>query len=295
MGDCPEASKKSKMKKVSVIIPVYNEEEDIQSCLESLSKQTIQPVDIIVVDDGSSDSSKLKVQSAKSQFKAQNFQILEQFHQGPGNARNLGAKNSNGEILVFVDADMTFKEDFLEKLIEPIAEGKVKGTFTKEEYVSNWENVWARCWNYNKDLTDKRKVPRSDPDEGPVFRAILKSEFDRVHGFDAIGYTDDWTLSRKLQYKSINAPKAICYHKNPSSLKEVYRDARWIGKNEFISGTIIRRLWSLVRFNFIHQGLKGVVNAVRFREPYYIFFQPVYWWGLHRSIYGSFFGEEKYK
>ena len=187
--------------KISVIIPTYNEEDVIRECLESLSKQTYRDLEIIVVDDGSTDGTISNIRGVK---------LLKQEHEGPGAARNLGVKESLGEIIVFVDADMVFKEDFIEKLIKPITGGVTKGTFSKDEYVSNWNNVWARCWNINEGWEPKRRHPKGYPDTQKVFRAILKSEFERVGGFDVTrGYNDDWSLSEKLGYKADVVESAV--------------------------------------------------------------------------------------
>ena len=86
--------------KVSVIIPVYNEEKVIGDCLDSLAKQTYKDLEIIVVDDGSTDNTFGVI----SKFQTPNYklQILKQHHLGPGIARNLGAKHATGQTLVFV-------------------------------------------------------------------------------------------------------------------------------------------------------------------------------------------------
>ena len=157
--------------KVSVIIPAYNEEKVIQYCLESLKNQTFKDLEVIVIDDGSTDKTKELIERAK---------LLTQNHKGPGEARNFGAKQAKGEILVFVDADMTFDRDFIKELVEPIVKGESKGTFSKDEKVSNWDNIWAKCWNINEGWEDGKRHPQNYPDTQKVFRAILKSEFDKV-------------------------------------------------------------------------------------------------------------------
>lgn len=276
---------------VSIVIPVYNEERLISSCLDSLSRQTFKDFEVILVDDESTDSSKA---SAKS-LKLKNLQILSQNHQGPGPARNLGVKHAKGGILVFVDADMTFETNFIKKLTEPILKGKTKGTFTKEEFVANWDNLWARCWNYNEGIGNNRRISQDYPDSSPVFRAILKTEFDKVGGFDNIGFTDDWTLSRKLGFRATVAPDAICYHRNPETLKEIYRQARWIGKNEFISGNPLKRLISLIRFNLVFQTIRGVFISAKYKELAFLVFQFIYYLGINMSICFSFLGEETSK
>lgn len=136
------------MKKISVVIPIYNEEAVIVDCLSSLDKQTHSDFEVIIVDDGSTDETPQLVKKYRpDKYK---LTLVKQNHNGPGVGRNLGSEKATGEILVFVDADMTFDKDFLKKLVKPIDSGKEKGTFSKEEHVSNWGNTWARCWNINE-------------------------------------------------------------------------------------------------------------------------------------------------
>src|SRR5258706_12770209 len=241
---------------ISVIIPVFNEEKVIGECLDSLKLQSLKGFEIIVVDDGSTDST---LEIAKK-FDAK---IFEQNHHGPGVARNLGAKHAKGKILVFVDADMTFESNFLRNLCKPIQKNKIKGTFSKEEYVSNWDNVWSLCWNINSNLPSKRRLPLNYPDTQKVFRAILKSEFDRVHGFSKGGYTDDYTLSHKLGYEAVAAPNAIFYHKNPDNLSEAYNQAKWIGKREYKLG-ILGAVVAFLRASFPISLIIGIYKSLKF-------------------------------
>ena len=131
-----------KSAKVSVIIPVYNEERVIVNCLKSLAKQIYKPLEIIIVDDGSVDNAIKKISNLKSQIS--NLKLYKQNHLGPGPARNLGAKYSKGEILVFVDADMMFDKDFIKDLIKPILNNETFGTFSKNEFNANKDNVWSK-------------------------------------------------------------------------------------------------------------------------------------------------------
>lgn len=248
--------------KVSVIIPTYNEEEVILECLESLSKQTYRDFEVIVIDDDSTDST-VKVLNSLYTKHHSPITLLHQKHNGPGKARNLGAKHAKGEILVFVDADMTFDPDFIKKLVEPIIKGNARGTFSKEEYVSNWDNIWARCWNVNQNWPDKKRHPKDYPNEDKVFRAILKSEFDKVQGFTPGGYTDDYSLSDKLGYKSYAALGAKFYHKNPSSLSEVFRQAMWSGKRPYKLG-YFGYLIALIRASFLASLIVGLSKSFTF-------------------------------
>lgn len=92
--------KKSELHFFSVVIPVYNRENLIERTLESVFSQTYQDYEIIVVDDGSTDST-LEVLSNFST----DISVIQQQNSGPGAARNAGVKQATGEYVVFLDSD----------------------------------------------------------------------------------------------------------------------------------------------------------------------------------------------
>lgn len=279
----------SSLPTISVIIPVYNEEIILANCLKSLKVQSQSGVEILVVDDGSTDAS---IDIAR-QFSTK---ILKQSHKGPGNARNLGASKSAGEILVFVDADMTFDKNFLKDLTKPIIEGKTIGTFSKNEMNANKNNVWSRCWNLNRGWPINRLIPTNYPNEAPVYRAILKREFFKVNGFETSGdYTDDWSLSEKLGIKSKLAKGAVYYHSNPASLSEAWHQARWIGKNRFLTNGFTRKIRSLLLYNLITSTFIATYKSFLHRNPHFIVFKLIYDLAVFLSVSKSFFGENKSK
>ncbi len=283
--------------KVSVIVPAFNEEKVIGDCLKSLSEQTYKELEIIVVDDGSTDKSKVVL--SKIQDTRYKIQILNQNHRGPGQARNLGAKHARGGILVFVDADMTFDKKFIQMLVKPILSGKVIGTFSKDELVLNKYNIWSKCWNINKGLPFNKMHPKNYPDEQSVFRAILKKEFDKTGGFSPIGYIDDYTISDKLGVTATVAPNAFFYHRNPESLMEVYRQARWIGKSEYrrrkIKNENLMRVASIIRYSLPFSLIQGILKSLRNKLLSFLLFKFVYDFAVEVSLIRSFFGEQKYK
>ncbi len=274
---------------VSIVIPIYNEEQSIKDCLNSLKKQTYEPTEIILVDDGSTDKTPQIIKSF-------NVKVLNQNHKGPGPARNLGASKAKGKILVFVDADMTFDVDFIKDLTAPILAKKTIGTFSKNEMNANKNNDISQNWNINRNWPIDRLIPQDYPDTAPVYRAILKSEFDKVSGFDATGeYTDDWSLSRKLKKQSTLAKGAIYYHHNPQNLNEVWKQARWIGKNEFISGSPIRKIKSIIFYSIPLSILIGIYKSIFNLKPLFLPFKIVYDFAVWISVIKSFFGESKSK
>ncbi len=271
------------MNKISVVIPTYNEQNVIGECVKSLSRQTHRDFEIIIVDDGSTDNT-LAI-AREIDFDAHKVTILEQKHKGPGAARNLAAKHAKGDILVFVDADMTFDKNFLKMLIKPITSGSAKGTFSKYEYVANWDNVWARCWNINEGWKPRRRHPKNYPDHQPVFRAIIKDEFLRVGGFTPGGYNDDWSLAKKLDYEAVAAPGAIFYHQNPESLHEIFFHAKWVGKRPYKLG-IFGAAVALIRAFFLISIIVGLAKAIFYKTPPFILFKILYDAGLSIGIVG---------
>ena len=243
----------------TAILAVYNGASTIQSALDSLLFQST-PVEIIVVDDGSTDST-LKILKNYKQVT-----VLKQNHLGPATARNLGAKHAATDILLFVDADMTFDKHYARDLVKPIQLGKVIGTYTVKEYVANWDNPWARAWNLQEGWADGLRFPKSPPKWGTDYRAIKKSEFERVGGFDNIGYTDTWSLFNKLDKRPL-ATNAICNHSNPGSLSAVYRQAKWSAKRPYKLG-FLGTLYALLRTSL---PISLIIGISKFSPRHFIF------------------------
>ena len=103
------------MAQVSVIIPVYNIERHLRQCLDSVTGQTLTELEIICVDDGSTDGSpEILAEYAAGDGR---FQIITQPNGGPGAARNAGMTRATGEYLIFLDSDDWFEPDFLERMV----------------------------------------------------------------------------------------------------------------------------------------------------------------------------------
>ena len=100
---------------VSCIIPVYNKEETIGKCVDSVLKQSYKEIEIIIVDDGSMDSSANICEHFAKIY--QNVYLISQVNGGVSSARNMGLKVCHGDYITFVDADDTLKENFVEKLM----------------------------------------------------------------------------------------------------------------------------------------------------------------------------------
>ena len=262
--------------KISVIIPTYNEANHIEECLGSLSTQTYKDYEVIVIDDGSTDKTLSIIKSKK-------VKAYSQTHLGAGSARNLGSKHAQGEILVFVDADMIVSQNYLEEISKPIINKESKGTFTTNEVVLNYDNIWAKLynWEYIKEKT-KFRIPSNHPQTAKVFRTILKSEFDRVGGYDEVGYGEDWTLSKKLGYNA-TPTSALVLHKNPSNLGQVFHQSSWVATRTFKLGEF-GKVIALIRASLPISFIFAIIGSIRYQNLLYPIFKLVFDFGLFYGI-----------
>ena len=101
---------------ISVIIPVYNVENYLEECLNSVQTQTYTNIEVILVNDGSTDNSKMICERYCQEDSR--FHLISQTNQGQSVARNVGVEVSTGEFIAFVDSDDVIKANYLEELMK---------------------------------------------------------------------------------------------------------------------------------------------------------------------------------
>ncbi|MGE9860832.1 glycosyltransferase family 2 protein [Lachnospiraceae bacterium SGI.256] len=103
------------MKKVSVIVPVYNTEKFLRKCIDSLLNQTLEEIEIVIVDDGSTDHSKQILEEYAQRYQDK-IKLYTKANGGQASARNLALKHCSGKYIGFLDSDDYVKEEMFEKL-----------------------------------------------------------------------------------------------------------------------------------------------------------------------------------
>lgn len=107
---------------ISIVIPAYNAEKTLDRCLASLKRQTFQNFEIIIVNDGSHDRTKEVAGRWKQEFDkhSTSFTLINQKNSGANPARNRGAREAQGEYLIFFDADIVATADMLKVMFNTL-------------------------------------------------------------------------------------------------------------------------------------------------------------------------------
>lgn len=144
------------MTQISIIVPVYNTEKYLDRCIQSILAQTYTDFELLLINDGSTDSS-----GAICDKYAEQDSRVRVFHKengGVSSARNMGLDNAKGEWVTFVDSDDWVKQDYLYSMISQADADLVMSSFDIIDNVEVWDNV-IECKLYSqkeiKDFIDK--------------------------------------------------------------------------------------------------------------------------------------------
>jgi len=247
---------------VSVIITTRNEKKNIKNCLISLQKQTYSPIEVIVVDNNSSDDT---IKIAKKFTK-------NVFNKGPERSaqRNYGASIAKGDYIFFLDADMSLSKDVISECVKAISkQPNIGGIIVPEE--SYGIGFWADC----KKLERKFYIGN---DYIEAARFFHKSKFESVDGFDeSLTGPEDWDLSQRInnKYGLIRIKELIYHNEGKLSLFTTIRKKYYYSK-KFNAYTNKRRNQEYFQKQF------SLLNrySLFFSKPNLIFTDPLHWIGM---------------
>ena len=136
-------------KKISIIVPVYNVEQFLEECVNSLINQTYSNLEILLIDDGSKDKSgKMCDKFAK---KDKRIKVIHQVNGGLGNARNTGLENATGDYIMFSDSDDFFTLNACEVMLNEIESKKA------DYVIGNYQNCTEESVLWEKPIFDVKK------------------------------------------------------------------------------------------------------------------------------------------
>lgn len=175
---------------VSVLIPAYNEEDNILKCLESIHRQTYpnDRYEIIVMDNGSTDST-------YSLALGVGCRVIDAKGLSIGGVRNIGANLSNGEVLAYIDADCVAGNDWLDNGVDILYKNSEVGAVGGKCYVPDGATWVQRAWGW--------KCPEFEMREANILSTgsffVKTNVFIEVGGFnDSLTAGEDTEISRKI-------------------------------------------------------------------------------------------------
>ncbi len=205
--------------KISVIVPVYNGEKYIRECVDSILAQTFKDIEIVLVDDGSKDSSGALCDEYVSKY--DNIQTIHQDNSGVTMARKKGVQIANGTWITFVDADDTLPEEAMSTLASRICENTdmIIGCVNKKDLDSN--NNLEQC---RHNIISGRLIPAL---WGKLIRKKIISDFI----FDIprdIRKGEDQLANIRLLFASDKMPVLIAkqvynYRRNITSVSHLHK------------------------------------------------------------------------
>tara|TARA_Y100001968_G_scaffold303635_1_gene317945 strand:+ start:75 stop:1007 length:933 start_codon:yes stop_codon:yes gene_type:complete len=272
----------------SVVIPTYNRKHILQKCLRALEHQALTPqikgYEVVLVDDGSTDGTKDWLQGNESEFP--HVRLLEQEHGGPALGRNLGVKNSRGDVIIFIDSDIVVTRSFLishfSKLTSAWNQRGDRLCFTYGSVIntSNFEDPTAEpiklrdiSWAYfatGNVAIDKHILESS---------GLFDSSF-RLYGWEDLELGE---RLRKMKVDLIRCPEAVGYHWHPPLSLDQIPDLIRVEKERAKMGLVFYRKHPSMRVRFIIQytilhrflwevlSLGGLINENNLR-PFLRFF-----------------------
>lgn len=224
------------MARISVIIPVYDRPEEVVELLDSLTMQALKSeVEVIVVDDGSTKRCEAEIEPFKEQL---DIKYFYQENQGPGPARNNGAKMASGEYLVFLDSDCVLPSDYLKLTINHLdrqpfdcfgGPDKAHQFFTPIQKAISYS--MTSLFTTGGIRGGKKKMDKFYPRSFNL--GVCKSVFDKIGGFSDMRYGEDVDFSMKVVENGFTVgliDDTFVYHKRRNTFKSFF-------KQVFSSGT----------------------------------------------------------
>lgn len=224
------------MARISVIIPVYNRPEEVVELLDSLTMQALKSeIEVIVIDDGSEQNCEFEIEPFMKQL---DIKYVYQENQGPGPARNNGAKMATGEYLVFLDSDCVLPSDYLKKTIDHLdrqpfdcfgGPDKAHKFFTPIQKAISYS--MTSIFTTGGIRGGKKKMDKFYPRSFNL--DVKKSVFDAIGGFSDMRYGEDVDFSMRVVESGHTVgliDDTFVYHKRRNTFKSFF-------KQVFSSGT----------------------------------------------------------
>lgn len=234
---------------ISIIVPVYNVENYLEECLDSIKNQTYTDIEVILVNDGSTDNSQVICERYCQQDPR--FHLINQSNQGQSVARNNGVAASRGEFITFVDSDDVIKSDMLQQLMRYMDTGidivecdrteaiQCLNEEKKDIHVKEFDSNEAlyQCFNHGVSWSPVAKLYRRKiVEKVPFLENLIYEDFytgivslkyiHKMRKIDYIGYYYRYHTSSTMN--QTYSEKNLDIFKVGEKLLEEFREDNWL-------------------------------------------------------------------
>jgi len=227
--------------RVSVIVPVYNMEKYLSKCLDSLVNQTFEDIEIILINDGSTDNSENIIKEYLERY-SKKIVYIKKENEGQGVARNLGIDKARGEYITFVDSDDYVDVTMIEKLYSSIIKEKADISVSRGLIEVRSDNLLINDFIFNNEESVKRYILNNF---GPVAKLIKKDiiinnqlYFPSLRAYEDIAVVPLWGLfangisfvEEPLYYYLIREGSTMKQVKYNNKLEDIYASLDYLYK-----------------------------------------------------------------
>ena len=258
------------MKKVSIILPIYNVEKYLEKCVDSVISQTYQNIEVILVDDGSKDSSgRICDELVENDNR---IKVIHKKNGGLASARNAGYEVATGEYLMYIDSDDVIKNDIVEKCVctmekeqsdvvifgyeKTSEDGQVletcrwgNKTYSHDEMVEYlYEAIcnmsFGYAWNklYRKSVLDKSKV---------LGDAKVIDREDLVYNLELLRFWNRITYINSVGYEYLQRSSSLLHNSNLARLKGVEYFVKRVEKINIGNAEVERKVFNMMVLHYL--------------------------------------------
>lgn len=216
------------MIRLSLIVPVYNRPAEVKELLESLKSQTVKDFEIIIIEDGSSETSENIVNEYRDSLAIRYF---FKPNSGPGSSRNYGCQHAGGEYFIFLDSDIIVPPGYIEEVLRELESTPCDAfggpdaahpSFTNTQKAINYSmtSVLTTGGIRGKKNSVEKFHPRS------FNMGISREVFAKTQGFSGMRFGEDIDLSIRIVKAGFSTrlfPEAFVYHKRRNTLQSFYK------------------------------------------------------------------------
>jgi glycosyltransferase involved in cell wall biosynthesis len=213
---------------LSIIIPVYNRPHELLELLNSLSQQSDQDFEVVIVEDGSTDSSKDVVENYRDQL---DIQYFEKPNSGPGQSRNYGCDRAKGDYFIFLDSDCLVPESYIETVKLELKDNYVDAFGGPDRAHESFDRFQkAISYSMTSFFTTggirgaSEKIDKFYPRSFNM--GISREVYQQTRGFSKMRFGEDIDLSMRILsngFRTRLIKEAFVYHKRRSTFKQFYK------------------------------------------------------------------------